>query len=134
MDNLELLTPELNDPIREQIRNLSERLDGEYLEMGDERRLLATWEEDQEFTILGVVELYTAYVQGYAAQVLANYYPDQPQTPIEHLRQLILLEVPYVAAWYFTSPGSYPKLKQSVETLDHLRLVLIEYLSHHLSA
>lgn len=126
MHNLELPL-KIDDPIYEQIRRLSERIDQDYRATKDERRGLAEWEENQEFSVLGVIELYSSDIQGYAAQVLTRCYTTSFDISISRLRQLDLLGVSYLADWYFATQVPSPKLKQYIETLDHLRLLLIEY-------
>jgi hypothetical protein len=119
----------LNAPAKEHIRLLSAQLDEIYQEMKTERSALANWEEEQEFSILGVMELFSTEIQGYVEQVLLNTLSQSlDSNSVNHLRQLDVFNIEYFAQWYFHSLGIYPLTQQYVEQLDHLRLLLIEYL------
>lgn len=117
----------LADPTLAHIQLLSEQLDALYQAMKTERRTIAQWEADQPFSILGVIELFSTDIQGYAAQILAGGAIANAATYLPHLRQLNVFQVDYFATWYFTHLDTYPQIKQYVEQLDHLRLLLIEY-------
>lgn len=110
---------------KEQIRFLLDHIQTDR----QEQHQLAQWEEDQEFSILGTIELYTTEIRGYAYQILTGNQPDSSQDIQMHLRRLKLLEVSYIADWYFSAENSYPTLKRVVENLDYLRLLLLEYLA-----
>jgi hypothetical protein len=114
-------TPALNH-----IQLLTQELDDLYRAMRDERRSIAQWEEDQEVSILGVLELFSGDVQGYAQQLLVGMEPELKSRG-EHLRSLNVFSIDYFAAWYFAQWSNYPQVKQYVEQIDHLRLLLIEY-------
>ncbi|KAM3100910.1 hypothetical protein ACKFKF_10590 [Phormidesmis sp. 146-12] len=131
MQNLESVLPKVSDSALKQIREMSDRLDSHYQTMKAERQALAEWEETQEFSILGLLELYSGDVQGYAEQALTNYPLDNLQSVIEHLKRSNLLENPDFATWYF-SDTAFPIVRQYAELIDHLRLLLLEYFSQPL--
>jgi hypothetical protein len=93
-----------------------------------ERQQLALWEESQEFTILGIIEMFTIDIRGYAAQIVVNNFVNEPQNCIDCLEALQIFEIPYVADWYSTI-DQYPQIKQYISHLDYLRLLIIEYVS-----
>ena len=113
---------------------LSEQLDLLYQAKKLERLKLASWEEEKPFSILGVIELLSLEVQGYATQVEVGNYTASHTKIIEHLRQLNILKVDYFAQWYFQNLDTYPQTKQYIEQMDHLRLRLIESFSQDLAA
>jgi hypothetical protein len=112
---------------------LSEQLDTLYKALKAERLAIAQWEEDQDFSILGVLELFSSEVQGYAEQIKLAQFTSPLAHSIDHLRQLNLFKIDYVADWYFQNLEQYPQTKQYIEELDHLRLSTLEYLNYRLS-
>lgn len=127
-----LSTQLLDVSAKEHIRLLSAQLDKMYQKMKAERNALACWEEEQEFSILGVIELFSTGIQGYAEQVLLNTSNILLKDSINHLRQLNVFNIDYFAQWYFHNLEMYPQIQKYVEQLDHLRLLLIDYLREHL--
>ncbi len=112
------------------IRLLSTQLDEQYQAMKAERSAIAHWEEDQEFSILGVLELFSTEIQGYAERVLLNgSKASLDSSSLTHLRQLNVFNIDYFADWYFNHFSFYPQVQHYVEQLDHLRLLLIEHLN-----
>jgi hypothetical protein len=119
----------LDASAKEHIRLLSAQLDEIYQAMKAERSALANWEEEQEFSILGVIELFSTEIQGYSEQVLLNTSNTSlDSNSVNHLRQLDVFNIDYFTQWYFHSLEMYPLTQQYVEQFDHLRLLLIEYL------
>ena len=117
----------LADVERRHISLLSERLDLLYQMMKAERLAIAQWEEAQTFSILGVVELFSAEIQGYAEQLDFDQHSSLSAESIDRLRRLNVFRVDYFASWYFQSLEQYPQTKEYVEQLDHLRLLLLEF-------
>lgn len=98
--------------------------------MKPERSKIAHWEEEQEFSILGVIELFSTDIQGYAEQALLNTsHTPFGNNSVNHLQQLNVFNIDYFAQWYFHNLEIYPQTQKYVEQLDHLRLLLIDYLS-----
>jgi hypothetical protein len=111
------------------IQVLSEQLNQIYQAMKSERQAIVLWEEDQEVSILGVMELFSSDIQGYVEQLLSDHLGNPlDDRAIFHLRQLDAFSVNYFADWYFANLETYPQTQQYIEQLDHLRLLLIEYL------
>ena len=132
MENQEHLSPQLpNASAQAHIRLLSTQLDEQYQAMKAERSAIAHWEEDQEFSILGVLELFSSEIQGYAERVLLNSSKAALDiSSLTHLRQLNVFNIDYFADWYFNHFSLYPQIQHYVEQLDHLRLLLIEHLNY----
>ena len=110
------------------IRLLSSQLDEMYQGMKAERSAIAGWEEEQEFSILGVIELFSTEIQGYAEQVIlkpSNTSLDS--NSVNHLQQLNVFNIDYFARWYFHNLEMYPLTQKYVEQFDHLRFLLIDY-------
>ena len=126
----QLLTQE---PAIAHIQLLAQQLDHLYAAMRDERLAIAQWEEDQAFSILGVLELFSSDIQGYVEQILARLPIPDSEDHLAHLRKLNVFDIDYFATWYFTNPNTYPQAKQYTEQLDHLRLLLMEYFSARLA-
>ena len=131
MENQEHLSAQFpNASAQAHIRLLSTQLDEQYQAMKAERSAIANWEEDQEFSILGVLELFSTEIQGYAERVLLNSSKAALDTSsLTHLRQLNVFNIDYFADWYFNHFSLYPQIQHYVEQLDHLRLLLIEHLN-----
>jgi len=111
----------------EHIHLLSKQLNQLYRSMQTERQAIAQWEEDQEFSILGVLELFSSDIGGYVEQILSNAIMTNPEKNLAHLRKLNLFDIDYFVIWYFANLDTYPQVKQYTEQLDHLRLLLIEH-------
>jgi hypothetical protein len=111
---------------------LSEQLDDIYHSSKAERSAIAQWEEDKEFSILGLLELFSTEVQGYVEQLKLGQFTSPLPHSINHLRQLNLFRIDYFVTWYFQNLNRYPQTKQYIEELDHLRLSTLEYLNQRL--
>jgi hypothetical protein len=95
--------------------------------MWDERHQLAIWEEDQEFSLLGEVELLTIDLQGYAGQILMGVC-QEPDQVLAVLKKAQPFETASISDWYITLSEGYPQMSRYIEMLDYLRLLLMEYL------
>ncbi|NEP13963.1 MAG: hypothetical protein F6K14_27925 [Symploca sp. SIO2C1] len=93
-----------------------------------EREKISLWEENQEFSILGIVEIFTDDIRGYAFQVIRKNYSTHAQNILNELEKLKILEITEVTNWYFNPKFDYPKMKQYIEILNYLRLLIIEYI------
>lgn len=116
-------------PTLEHIRLLSTQLDQLYRSMKAERQAISQWEDDQDFSILGTLEIFSDDIQGYVQQLTSNQITSNPETIINHLQKLNIFNIDYFTTWYFTNWETYPKIKQYIDHLDHLRLLLSEQLS-----
>jgi hypothetical protein len=116
-------------PNLEHIRLLSAQLDQLYRSTKTERQSIAQWEEEQEFSILGTLEIFSDDIQGYVEQIISNQTTSNTESILNHLQKLNIFNLDYFTAWYFTHWETYPKIKQYIEHLDHLRLLLSEQLS-----
>ena len=98
-----------------------------FLFSAEERGLLLLGDAlyDQYYAI----ELFSTEIQGYAEQILlntSNILLDS--NSINHLQELNAFNINYFAQWYFHNLEIYPQIQKYVEQLDHLRLLLIDYL------
>jgi hypothetical protein len=103
----------------------------EYKNTKEERRKLMLWEESKEFSILGEIEIFTTNIRGYTSQLTTNNFLENPQEVLKKLQQLQIFYNSDVVEWYFSSEHEYPQLKNYVEKLNYLRLLLIEYISQY---
>ena len=94
-----------------------------------ERVKIALWEENQEFSILGILEMLTDNIRGYAFQVINNNSLENAQEILNELQKLKIFEIPEFTEWYFSPEFDYPQSKHYVEMLNYLRLLIIEYIS-----
>ena len=130
MQNLDLKDKAYNAKTgKEYIEQILKQLLTDYQKTKEERHQIALWEESQEFTILGVIEIFTTDIRGYAFQIIANNSLENNQEIVDNLQKLKIFDIPYFAEWYFSTESHYPQVKSYVETLNYLRLLLIEYIS-----
>jgi hypothetical protein len=109
------------------IQRLTQEINRSYQSMGDERRRLAQWEETQEFSPLGEIELLTSTIQGHAGRLLADRI--DPSTEIfAQLHGANPFEIKPISDWYITNGEQYPQICHYLELLDYLRLLLVEQL------
>lgn len=113
---------------KDYIERIFQQLLTNYQETKAERHQIALWEESQEFTILGVIEMFTTDIRGYASQVIASDNLENKQEIVDNLDRLKIFDIPYFAAWNFSHESDYPQIKRYVETLNYLRLLIIEYI------
>jgi hypothetical protein len=115
------------------ITQLAEQLNFAYRETIPERKEINEWEWDNEldFSILGVIDLYTSYIDGYASQITTKGRVKEAQKAANHLQTIQFFDEAYFADWYFSPDNQYVKVKAYVEFLNHLRLCLLEYVTHH---
>lgn len=99
----------------------------DYQNTQQERLKLSLWEENQEFSILGIIEMLTDIIRGYAFQVINNNSLEVTEAIINELEKLKVFEIPEFSQWYFSSEFNYPQSKKYIETLNYLRLLIIEY-------
>ena len=119
--------------IQSHIAQLAERVNTTFLETEEERVKLNDWEweNDPEFSILELVELYTPYVCGYAGQITSNGKVQTPQDATTHLQNIQFFDKPELLAWYLSSDQEYMKLKTYIDTLDYLRLSTLQYIQNY---
>jgi len=130
MQNLDLKNKsESTKAAKEYIDRIAKQLLTDYQHTKEERHKIALWEESQEFSILGVIEIFTDDIRGYAAQVIINNNLENSQEIAENLQKLKIFDIPYFTEWYFDHESDYPQIKHYVETLNYLRLLIIEYIS-----
>lgn len=120
---------------RKRITNLAEQVSRQYQEMADERGQIHEWEweGDFDFTILGLIELYSSYVGGYASQIARRGTVRNPVEAIDFLQEKSFFDEDYLVDWYFAPDNHYFKVKEYVEEVDYLRLLVIQYLRRPLN-
>ncbi len=106
---------------------LSTQMDDLYRQMKDERKALSQWEENLEFSILGTLELFSGDIQGYVEAIALNHPSLARDETLTHLRKLNAFQLDYFTSWYFENWRTYPLVKQYIDQLDHLRLLLVEH-------
>lgn len=113
------------------INKILNQLKIDYKNTREERRKLVDWEEAKDFSILGEIEIITDNIRGYASQLTTNGNIENPQESIEKLKQIQIFNISDFAEWYFMPENEYPQLKNYIEKLNYLRLLIIEYISQY---
>lgn len=80
-----LSTSTLIDIESRHIDLLSDQLDALYQSSQAERLAIAQWEAEQEFSILGVLELFSSEVQGYVEQLKLGQFTSPLTHSVDHL-------------------------------------------------
>jgi conjugal transfer/entry exclusion protein len=94
-----------------------------------EREKIASWEENQKFSILGIIEVLTDEIRGYAFQVITDKYSSNTQDILKQLNSLKTFEILGLSEWYFSPEFDFQLMKNYVEKLNYLRLLMIEYIA-----
>ncbi|MFN5864160.1 MAG: hypothetical protein ACK451_19770 [Pseudanabaena sp.] len=129
MQNLDVSKKDLNiTTALAYIEKILNQLLKDYQNTKLERERIAIWEETQEFSILGTIEVLTDDIRGYSFQIINNNSSAKAQEILNELNKLKIFEIPEFIEWYFTPEFDYPQMKQYAETLNYLRLLIIEYL------
>ncbi len=100
----------------------------DYQKTQEERVKIAVWEEKKEFSLLGIIEMLTDTIRGYACQVINNHSLDNSAEIINELENWKIFEIPELTDWYFSSEFNYPQSKNYLESLNYLRLLILEHL------
>jgi hypothetical protein len=105
----------------------------DYQQTQSERIQIALWEEDKDFSLLGIIEMLTDEICGYSWQSISSDNLENFQEILINLQKIKLFEIPYVADWYFSLEFDFPHIKHYLETLNYLRLLVIEYLHDNIA-
>ena len=113
------------------IAQLADNINPAYQETWPERDQINDWEweNDLDFSILGLIDMNTTYIAGYASQIASHGKVQNPEQAINELREIQFFNEPYFVNWYFSPDNLYCKVKSYVELLDHLRLSALEYMT-----
>lgn len=113
------------------IAQLAERINIDFQESEEERAKLNNWEWDNEpdFSILELIELYTPYVCGYAGQIASNGFIQKPKEAANHLQKIQFFDKSDFVNWYLSPDNQYTSIKTYVERLDYLRLSTLQYVT-----
>ena len=122
-----MLTIDDKNVSRQYMSQLLESLLINYQNTTEERHSISIWEENKEYTILGVIELLTDTIRGYASQITTNGFIEKTDEALERLTTIRFLSIPYCVDWYFSAEHQHSELKAYVEQLDYLRLLILEY-------
>ncbi|MGG6265714.1 hypothetical protein ACQ4M3_19970 [Leptolyngbya sp. AN03gr2] len=115
---------------RNYIAHLLEQSTREYQHSKPERQILATVEppNESDFTLLEEIELLTVNIRGYASQIQARGRIEPAIAAIDRLQHQSIFEHSAIAHFYFTTSDRYPQTKAYLQTIDYLRLVILDYL------
>lgn len=101
------------------IRRLVKQLNSEYQAMRSERHRLAQWEEEQDFSILGEIEVFAAKIQGYAGQIMAQTFESRS------MRSLIILKTLSCLKLIISRIGISPRVTNTIKLKAMLKLKTI---------
>ncbi|MBD2206258.1 hypothetical protein H6G33_19215 [Calothrix sp. FACHB-1219] len=121
--------PKKSQIAKQYISNVLQQLLIDYKNTREERRKIAIWEESQDFSILGEIEIFTTDIEGYASQVIANDDLEQYQKMMQKLTKMNIFDIADFADWYFAEESQFPQVKLYIEKLNYLRLLVIEYIN-----
>jgi hypothetical protein len=129
MQNLDTFTKANNTlTAKAYIKQILNQLLIDYQNNQPEREKIALWEDNQEFSILGIIEVLPDDIRRYAFQIITNNSLANAQEILNELDKLKIFEIPEFSGWYFSAQFDYPQMKHYVETLNYLRLLIIEYI------
>lgn len=124
-------TKEQKTHAHDHIAFLLQHLVQQYKGLAAERRLLHTIESDKDYSTLGVIELYSTYVSGYATQIIDRLEISNPKRALQELATWDFFSVDYCYNWFYDKNNQLNGLKLHVLQLDYLRLIIAEYLRKH---
>ena len=116
------------NPSKAYIFQILDKLVIDYQQTRSERIQIALWEKEKDFSLLGIIEMLTDEIRGYSLQSISSYNLENSQEILSDLQKIKLFEILYVADWYFSLEFDFPRIKNYLETLNYLRLLVIEYL------
>ncbi|MEA5617235.1 hypothetical protein VB711_05195 [Cronbergia sp. UHCC 0137] len=87
--------------------------------------------ENEEFSLLEEIELFTVNLRGYASQIAATGKIVNQENVISQLQAMRVFSVSPIGKFYFSSNGKYEQIKNYIRMLDYLRLLLLEYLQSY---
>lgn len=81
-----------------------------------------------EFILIEQIELLTVDIRRYASQILDRGWIENEPEAIAQLEKKHIFDIPAIARFYFSSDDDYLQLKADLQTLDDLRLLILDYL------
>ncbi len=83
---------------------------------------------EEEFNLLEEMELLTTNIRGYACQIKAQDCISKEAIALNKLQQMRIFNLPNIGKFYFNNQLNFPQIKNYLQMLDYLRLLIIEYL------
>lgn len=115
--------------LRRRIAGLSEQAVALHQAAVKEQRLLRrTCAASDGSNVLLEVEAYASDIAGYASYAARRVPVRYPAEALDSLRRLTLFDLASVAAWYYQCGVEAPKMRLYLESMDHLRTLVIEYI------
>lgn len=115
---------------RQYIAQLLDRLTDDYLALKPEIEKIAAQYpgSEDEFAFVEEFELLITSICGYAKQIQATGAVKQFDAAVAHLHALQVFAGDAMAQFYAEARLQYPKLHAYLQSLDYLRLIVLEYL------
>lgn len=125
------LTNQNPESTKNYIIKLLEQLTIDYQNTKSERQAIAhlSTPPETEFTLLEEIELITTDIRGYASQIKARGYIENPKQAIEQLQDKRVFDITQIAQFYLNKSHEYENLKSYLRMLDYLRLIILEHLT-----
>lgn len=124
------LNNQKSEILRNYIIHLLSLLTVDYQNTKQERKEVAAKfpANEEEFSIQEEIELLTSDLRGYASQIQGRGWIEMEQQAIARLLTMGVFNSPVLAHFYWETNGEYPLLKDYLQKLDYLRLLILEYL------
>lgn len=78
--------------------------------------------------IWDLIDLYSDDIRGYAYYAQLRVPISYPDDAVPHLRKCALFELPSVLDWFIKEGPTRPHMRHYLETVDYLRLQVIDYI------
>lgn len=97
----------------------------------EEKKQLAVnfYSSEDDFNLLEEIELLTTDIRGYACQIKAQDSINSEEIALSKLQKMRIFNLPNIGEFYFNNQLNFPQLKNYLQMLDYLRLLIIEYLT-----
>lgn len=84
---------------------------------------------EDDFNLLEEIELLTTDIRGYACQIKAQDSINSEEIALSKLQKMRFFNLPNIGEFYFNNQLNFPQVKNYLQMLDYLRLLIIEYLT-----
>ncbi len=81
------------------------------------------------FNLWEEIELLTTDIRGYACQIKAQDSINSEEIALSKLQKMRIFNLPNIGEFYFHNQLNFSQVKNYLQMLDYLRLLIIEYLT-----
>lgn len=117
--------------LRRRIEILSHQLTSLYRSASQERKELheIEWGKPEEFSVLSALSDFGDTIAGYACSIVQRGARKHPEQALRKLARLGPFNDPRIMRWVGDHEEDFPLICQYFEALDHLRVLVIDYLA-----